>query len=1386
MFWASVAAYSRINDLLSRPDLTMKELLDDDDVLQKCREKDPRLINFLSRSDNLDYLLDLISRTPVSNTFDHNLYRYPSLACEILTNDINQILDAIIEPTPVHKSYSLFQGYQHDSDIHESTGIFSLSMIHDDDGDKNWERNRLSDTFDLNSKTNDMLVVDDNSQHVNSSMELCQISADNNIKNDDDDSTNSASTSMSIIDESSMMNSQEKLLSNSELDDMNVVCSSNITLSSITNVNDNETKMLTTKRTNKINSPLTRPRVDMLIQFFNSNQPVNPLSASFVSRLLIHLTLHRGSVIIPYLRSSQKFLDQIFSCLDSCAVADLIIQLAQQETKQQCVIFEWFKADRLVERLVEKFDPMYSFEMHESAAHCLIELITVLRNYLINNPSNITDGIILGSGIISDVDVSSTDMLANATTTNHGCFNTAQTTELPFNSPYTNLFDKDEETYKAAENLLNILESEETMSMLLNRILCSENVPSSIVVNCVNVFMAVMDKRKPESCFSVGENGETLGCESLFQGGLLRPIDACSGDNNGIDKNGNNPMISLQDNVIIDKDYDMNGDEGNGISSNVGDTSSVNDVIDDDNNNNTLTIDKLHILKASENLTKACLPRLSELHELLKRFHSQFYNCMPTTNGILNPPLGRCRLAIVQFITALTSLSISSTQLFKAIVDTGFVKTLMELFEQYPLNTFLHHCVVDILKSLFKHSRVITGSDINSCISGKSNKPSNNSAPEGIITEQNQNDKQPTESLSSVSLPSPSFNSSSSSSSSSPVTATSIIAAVDSSIDSCSAAVIDQYDVKRQCSEPCKPSDIGATTTCYDELSSIFVSLIKDYHIIDWCLRLSPLPARDERPNNRYSPNCLVRLSKTSPKPGYSGHLWQIANMIEAAINGPRGDFVKSIIQEINMKDSWSEFVQQDLSIINSIQVTEDLSEDSNMSQEENWMRLITQYNLTELSDIFNFATGGLSRSKAPFVLAPISSSNLMQNKLCDMNGRTILQSTDVDDDDDDHDNDDTDDRQQQQQQPKPEQSSFSLLSFQASSRIDSNTVSDRISYNLSDLWFDPDNESEDNQEQNMHEITSKPFKQIKDKQKEQRDVNDYDNDVDDDDDEDDETASKLNHHGSSSSNPISDDEDNDVMGTKATREDKDGGGDEEEQVAAAADDDDNDDDDDDDDEEDLQSPIQIKQQHSSKQTNNCSPCILINSMKEDEFDEFDILRKPIAEFKILEDVKLDSTNINPWDEGSLCTPTSEWANFNKETFSSSSQSDSNEEAAIKWANFEDVSSKSVNSEMIFQASMNGISKTETTLTTNTDVTTNNSNSSHDTPDNSSHVKCNTSSISSSPMNMNNVEGQQQQTKSNEPIPDKYIKSVVTEQATGLCYWEENCITSIKCDYLLI
>ncbi|VDQ05049.1 unnamed protein product [Trichobilharzia regenti] len=114
--------------------------------------------------------------------------------------------------------------------------------------------------------------------------------------------------------------------------------------------------------------------------------------------------------------------------------------------------------------------------MHESAAHCLIELITVLRNYLINNPLNTTDGVNFslgpnnatngGDGGSSD-DLSAADSTTPKTTNNPNYLNTTQSTSSISGFPVNNssishllddYIDDDDATYKAAENLLNILE----------------------------------------------------------------------------------------------------------------------------------------------------------------------------------------------------------------------------------------------------------------------------------------------------------------------------------------------------------------------------------------------------------------------------------------------------------------------------------------------------------------------------------------------------------------------------------------------------------------------------------------------------------------------------------------------------------------------------------------------------------------------------------------------------------------------------------------------------------------------------------------------------------------------------------------------------------------
>uniref|UniRef100_A0A8D0GGQ5 Protein phosphatase 6 regulatory subunit 3 n=1 Tax=Sphenodon punctatus TaxID=8508 RepID=A0A8D0GGQ5_SPHPU len=84
MFWKfDLHSSSHIDTLLEREDVTLKELMDEEDVLQECKAQNRKLIEFLLKSECLE---DLKIR-----------YKYPNISCELLTSDVSQINDRLGE-----------------------------------------------------------------------------------------------------------------------------------------------------------------------------------------------------------------------------------------------------------------------------------------------------------------------------------------------------------------------------------------------------------------------------------------------------------------------------------------------------------------------------------------------------------------------------------------------------------------------------------------------------------------------------------------------------------------------------------------------------------------------------------------------------------------------------------------------------------------------------------------------------------------------------------------------------------------------------------------------------------------------------------------------------------------------------------------------------------------------------------------------------------------------------------------------------------------------------------------------------------------------------------------------------------------------------------------
>ncbi|XP_066349419.1 uncharacterized protein [Miscanthus floridulus] len=101
------------------------------------------------------------------------------------------------------------------------------------------------------------------------------------------------------------------------------------------------------------------------------------------------------------------------------------------------------------------------------------------------------------------------------------------------------------------------------------------------------------------------------------------------------------------------------------------------------------------LVTASPETVNGMLDSLGDLLKLLDVSSAE--NVLPTTYGSLQPPLGKHRLKIVEFISVL--LSIGSEAAETRLIQLGAIKHAIDLFFEYLFNNFLHHHVENIIGS---------------------------------------------------------------------------------------------------------------------------------------------------------------------------------------------------------------------------------------------------------------------------------------------------------------------------------------------------------------------------------------------------------------------------------------------------------------------------------------------------------------------------------------------------------------------------------------------------------------------------------------------------------------------------------------------------------------
>ncbi|XP_017694373.1 PREDICTED: serine/threonine-protein phosphatase 6 regulatory subunit 2 [Lepidothrix coronata] len=96
MFWKfDLNTTSHVDKLLDKEDVTLEELMDEDDVLQECKAQNRRLLDFLCQQHCMEQLVTLITHEPPLDMDEKVRFKYPNTACELLTSDVQQINDKL-------------------------------------------------------------------------------------------------------------------------------------------------------------------------------------------------------------------------------------------------------------------------------------------------------------------------------------------------------------------------------------------------------------------------------------------------------------------------------------------------------------------------------------------------------------------------------------------------------------------------------------------------------------------------------------------------------------------------------------------------------------------------------------------------------------------------------------------------------------------------------------------------------------------------------------------------------------------------------------------------------------------------------------------------------------------------------------------------------------------------------------------------------------------------------------------------------------------------------------------------------------------------------------------------------------------------------------------
>ncbi|XP_052810204.1 serine/threonine-protein phosphatase 6 regulatory subunit 3-like isoform X3 [Mya arenaria] len=200
--------------------------------------------------------------------------------------------------------------------------------------------------------------------------------------------------------------------------------------------------------------------IKKLYAFLDTEKTLNPLLASFFSKVMGLLIARKSEMTLKFLQEREDFVGVMLRHIGTSAIMDLLLRLLTciESPEVKKAMIDWLNKEKIVQRLVTCITPSYDEDIHSNAAQSLTDIIRLGREQIVQLQDH--------------------------------------------------------------AELLNTVEQEENVCQLLENMLTGEK-NESVIVNGLSVIQTLLEFKKQSSFFSPDDSAEqmtTMDPEQMFTG----------------------------------------------------------------------------------------------------------------------------------------------------------------------------------------------------------------------------------------------------------------------------------------------------------------------------------------------------------------------------------------------------------------------------------------------------------------------------------------------------------------------------------------------------------------------------------------------------------------------------------------------------------------------------------------------------------------------------------------------------------------------------------------------------------------------------------------------------------------------------------------------------